>query len=141
MTDKDYENLFQAYVEFAMTTDDRFKMPGLVKTHYICGCDSVDKRERLVSAFQYEVEHNAEGLRRLSEKVSSWQAYVLVASLSTQVVVNIDAKTTSAVLVETPLRNGLLRWAGKQQILCYASDLEISPHHTAEKSNVVQIVF
>lgn len=138
MNDDDYKNLFNAYVEFAITSDDRYKMEGLVKTHYIVGCDP-DKLLVLQEAFDKEVQHNKDGLRRLSEKVAGWYAYVLVANLSTQVVVNIDPTTTCATLVETPHRSGLLRWAAKQNLLCYSSELELQPQ--AKTSNVVQVVF
>lgn len=138
MNDRDYENLFNAYVEFATTSDNVHRISGLEKTHYLVGCDP-DKLVALEAAFLRELKHNKDGLRRLSEKVAGWRAYVLVANLSTQVVVNTDPLTTYAVVVETPHRNGLLRWAAKQNLLCYASDLELKPQ--ADKSNVVQIVF
>ena len=138
MNDDDYENLFNAYVEFATTSDDVYQINGLEKKHYLVGCEP-DKLALLEASFLEQVAQNKEGLRRLSEKVSGWYAYVLVANLSTQVVVNTDPLTTHAVVVETPHRTGLLRWAARQNLLCYSSDLELKPQ--ADKSNVVQVVF
>lgn len=138
MNDSDYENLFKAYVEFAITCDDRYQIKGLIKTHYIVDCDP-DMLTVLQDAFDKEMQHNQDGLRRLSEKVAGWYAYVLVANLSTQVVVNVDPMTTFATVIDTPHRNGLLRWAAKQNLVCYSSELELKPQ--ADRSNVVQVVF
>lgn len=139
MNDNDYKNLFDAYVEFALCAEDRYQMIGIEKTHYIVGCDDAPRLRSLQQAFDNEVKHNKEGMMRLRKRVENWYSYILVSELSTQVVVNVDPETTVATLVDTPHRNGLMRWAGKKKLLCYASDLELKPN--LRTSNVVQIVF
>lgn len=139
MNDNDYKNLFEAFVEFALSAEVRYSMTGIEKRHYIVGCADGQRLRLLQQAFDNQVKHNKEGLMRLRKRVAHLYSYILVSELSTQVVVNVDPQTTFATLVDTPHRNGLLRWAGKQKLLCYGSDLELKPQ--LRTSNVVQVVF
>ena len=74
------------------------------KTHYLVGCDP-DKLVALELRSSESLNTTKTACGGI-EKVAGWRAYVLVANLSTQVVVNTDPLTTYAVVVETPHRNG-----------------------------------
>jgi hypothetical protein len=138
----DYRNLLNAYIEYADVGDAHDVTPeGVPTSHWLTGC-TAEEAEAFAKDYAYEQKHNKAGMLALREKVAHLPYYVMVANHSTQVIVRRPPFGTRAVVVRSPHRNGLLRYAGEIGVLCYATDLETAHLVNGRiPDNVVQIVF
>lgn len=133
----DYKNLLNAYIEYAEVGEAHDVTPeGEPSRHWLTGC-TAEKAKAIAADYAHERKHARAGMLALREGVAHLPYYVMVANHSTQVIVRTRPFGTRAVVVRTPHRSGLLRYAREIGVACYATDVVDGP----VPDNVVQIVF
>ncbi|MCH1580805.1 MAG: hypothetical protein L7S55_08880 [Luminiphilus sp.] len=139
MIEQDYANLFNAYCEYAVNSDEKHDVspPGKVATNFLSG-GTAEEIAVLAEAYWGEMENNHKGMTRLRDSMAHTNRYVLVAKLSTQVIVKDYKGNTQATIVDANHRAGLLRWAAENNLLAYGSEFSDAQ---GSGDNVITVAF